>query len=240
MADLKKTIRNISSTTQDVHTSVGNAVILSLSKAWIGIGLIRPAKTNPDDKFFNTPDWIKKRLNGTSDFETIESRTPTVDRFDYTKLYSLQIGEYFMPLSQTFTLRAKKRLNTSSLVDGIDIIQQTRKESKTIDCVLRITLRDTQENLHIVEDDAQASIIQLAQFLNEFYEADAVFEINNDFINNTFNVTHVFMSEYKFSPQVGRNSFTFEFSLTEIIYGENVLTFDLNQITSDNNGQITG
>ena len=57
-----------------------------------------------------------------------------LDRYDYTKLYSLQIGDYFMPMSQTFSVKARKRLNVSALVDGPDIIQQTRKEAKTINC----------------------------------------------------------------------------------------------------------
>lgn len=237
-----KTLNKITSGVQDVHDIAGKAVLLSLSKAWIGIGLVKPARTDPTDKLFNVPDWLKKKE--TQPFERIESESPLIDRYDYDRLYSMQLGNYFMPLSQTFTLRAKKRLNVSSLVDGIDIIQQTRKESKTIDVKIRIGLREgIQDNLQIVDFDGE--IQRLSWFLNEMYEGDTVFIINNDMINNTFGVTHVFMTEYKFIPKERMGTFDFEFSLMEVIYGENVLTFDLREVNSDtsdseNSGQIGG
>lgn len=164
-----------------------------------------------------------------------------------------------MPLSQTFSLRAKKRLNVSSLVDGVDIIQQTRKEAKTIDCTLRLTLRNNQPNLQIMKttesggfsiegvsnavvNSVSAKVVELAQFLREFYDDDAVLRIRNKMINETFGVDYVFISEYKFTPKVGMGTFTFEFSLTEVKYGENVLTFNLREIDADagNRTQIEG
>ena len=126
---------------ESTYRSVTSPIVLSLSTAWIGIGMVHPAKTN-DDTLAPTPNLAKKRT---------KVSTGEIDRYDYSKLWSLQIGDYFMPLSQTFTLRAKKRLNVSSLVDGVDIIQQTRKEAKTIDCVLRLTLRSNQQNLQIMK-----------------------------------------------------------------------------------------
>lgn len=155
--------------------------------------------------------------------------TGGIDRYDYNKLWSLQIGDYFMPLSQEFTLRAKKRLNVASLVDGIDIIQQTRKEAKTIDCTMRFTLRNDQPNLSIVTDggEAEDAMTTFAKFLRQFYENDAVLEIKNSTINNVFDVSHVIISEYKFTPRKGAMTFQFDFSLTEVIYGDDVLTLDV-------------
>lgn len=167
---------------------------------------------------------------------SVSKRTPSgIDRYDYTKLWSLQIGDYFMPLSQEFTLRAKKKLNVSSLVDGIDIIQQTRKDAKTIDCSMRFTLRDNNPNLTVVEfgrvtNEAKEAMNTFAKFLQEFYESDAVLEIKNETINNVFDVRHVIISEYKFTPRKGSKSFQFDFSLTEVIYGNDVLTFDVREM----------
>lgn len=231
---VNRALGTVSSTVKDLHSTVSDTVILSLSKAWIGIGSVRPATTADNRADSSLPPFDNRSV------------TPrTFNRYDYKKLYSLQLGSYFMPLSQTFSLRAKKRLNVSSLVDGIDIIQQTRKEAKTIDCTLRIGLNPAQENLQILKENTGAiigeggslnpvtQISNLAEFLREMYDSDIVFEVDNDMINNTFGITHVIMSEYKFMPRVSSGVFNFEFSLTEVLYGENVLTFNLRQIDED-------
>lgn len=228
---VNKAVGNVIGTTTDVQNIAQNAVLLTLSKAWIGIGMINPAET---DKFSRDKESVWKRIRRTEG--EINSPERMVDRYDYEKLWSLQLGDYFMPLSQTFTLRAKKRMNISSLVDGIDIIQQTRKEAKTVDCVLRIALNENQTNLHLV--NANEEIQQLAQFLADLYETDAVFAISNDTINNTFGVTHVMLTEYKFIPRTGMGTYTFEFSLMEVKYEDNVLTFDLRQVNDGTQGQI--
>lgn len=201
-----------------------------------------------------------KRIPGVS--QDVEARPEVIDRHDYTRLWSLQLGDYFMPLSQTFTLKARKHLNVSSLVDGIDIIQQTRKQAKTVDCTLRLTLRDNQTRLMIEkvkpetylaqtgfdEDDyeevqsgemtAQTAIDNLATFLNELYEDDAVFIIRNKMINETFGIQYVFMSEYEFNPKAGMGTFEFKFSLTEVKFGDDVLTFNVKEIGGDNGANV--
>lgn len=270
----------VSETIQDGFNVATNTVVLALSKAWLGIGVWRPANTDPNGKWsdqFGNPAILRKRrtaekiestpteeyaarqgarladtgaheealqkLNGGS---TIESRPVEeyVRTNSYDKLWSMRLGgdaetdkdSYYLPLSQTFTLRAKKKLNISSLVDGIDIIQQTRKEAKTIDCSLRISLRESQTNLQIVDMDNEVQT--LSQFLADLYEADAVFYIANDMINNTFGVEYVIMSDYKFIPRVSMGTYTFEFALTEVKYGENVLTLDLSEVDAGTQRQI--
>lgn len=243
-----KTLKNVDSTTSTVVTEATNAVVLSLSAAWLGISLVKPASTGGGGwgDVVSVPDWAQRKQKG---LKGEEYSTPTIDRYDTRRLWSLQIGDYFMPLSQTYTLRARKKLNVSSLVDGIDIIQQTRKEAKTIDCSLRLTLRDNQPNLEIVRDDTLArarfgvksetdatnteaykAMRIFGDFLQEFYEADAIFKINNSTINETFGVDYVFISEYTFKPRAGAGTFQFDFSLTEVILGDDVLTFDVREI----------
>lgn len=190
------------SSVRDNFAIAGNAVLLSLSKAWLGLGILKPAKT------------------------------PEINRFDTSKMWSIKFGDYFMPLSQTYSVRAKKSFNLSSLVDGIDILQQTRKEAKTIDCTLKISVNSNYGNLTMLKDEGGElyKVTQLQDFLTELYEKDVVFQVDNQTINDTIKVDYVIMSEYRFLPRAGSKVYIFEFSLLEIKFGDNVLTFDETQI----------
>lgn len=236
MNAINNALRRLGETASTIHKAVTEPVVLTLAKAWIGIGLIRPARTQEES--FNTDPKFRPKLR------TINSPERISDRWDYTELWHMQLGKYLMPQSQTFTLRAKKRVNISSLVDGPDIIQQTRKESKTIDCSIRMATREGKGNLNMLkerdatnstasQDSAVPSDIgKLADFLQELYENDTIFRVWNNEINNTFKVEYVFMTEYKFTPRVGMGTFTFEFTLMEVLYGENVVTFNLRETES--------
>lgn len=206
----------------------GQAVLLSLSKAWVAIGITKPATT---DKY--ETETVHDSVAYTT-YREQESTTPdaTKSRYDTSKMWSIKFGDYFLPLSQTYSVRARKRLNMSSLVDGIDILQQVRKEAKTIDCTLKISLRDTQPNLQFIKEDSKAvkEVAQLQAFLEDLYEDDIVFQVDNETLNDTLGIDYVIMSDYKFMPRAGSQVFIFEFSLTEIKFGDNILTFDEKQI----------
>lgn len=249
--------------TSKIASGLTNAVTLTLAATWLGISAVKPASTAKGgwgDILSN----LSKEKGLTAVQNDVQANTYNIDRYDTRKLWSVRIGDYFMPLSQTFTLRAKKRLNVSSLVDGIDIIQQTRKEAKTIDCSLRLTLRNNQPNLEIVKEgsryveptfsvenlsqaqtidtlnmfavsseqnaEAYKAMNTFGEFLQKFYEEDAIFEINNSTINDTFGVKYVFISEYTFRPRASAGTFQFDFSLTEVSFGDDVLTFDVREI----------
>ena len=64
--------------------------------------------------------------------------TPYMDRLDTTKEAIIKCGDYFMPLSLSYSLSAQKSLAVSQLVDGAEIIQRTAKKSKSIDVTVRI------------------------------------------------------------------------------------------------------
>lgn len=226
-------------TVQNYIADASNAVVLSLDYSWLALGLVKPASTSGTGwkDLIGTYTPIESQAK-TDDKVSVKSPSNSIDRYDYTKLWSLKLGDYYMPLSQTFSLRARKRLNVSSIVDGIDIIQQTRKEAKTIDCTLRIALRDeVWDNLEVQKttetDSVESGLAVFAKFLQEFYENDAVFMVRNKMINETFGVQYVFISEYLFTPTVGKGTFQFNFSLTEVKYGDDVLTFDVNEITGE-------
>lgn len=225
MKNVKSTIDSVarfSSVAQDMYALAGKTVLLSLSKAWLGVGLIKPARTEK----ISTDSTASKHAPTAAFSERAE--TPEIDRFDTSKMWSIRFGDYFMPLSQTYAVRASKKLNVSSLVDGIDIIQQTRKEAKSVDCTLKISVNTEHKNLNLASEDGK--IKQLAEFLSELYEDDVVFNVDNETINDTLGIEWVIMSSFKFIPRAGQRTFTFEFSLTEVKFGDNVLTFDERQI----------
>lgn len=226
--------RAVSRGVSDVAQEASDAVLLSLSAAAVTLGTIRAFKKKGRESEVQDPELVALTYGK----QRIETEQESLNRYDPTKMYSLKIGDFFMPLSQSFTLRAKKRLNISSLVDGVDIIQQTRKEAKTIDCVLRLTLRDNQPNLMIDDTISRYSPVNesvvisnpaailgaFSSFLSMVYERDEVVEIQNDVINKTFGVEYAIMSEYKFLPKHGAGTFTFEFTLVEVDFNANVLS----------------
>lgn len=241
LGSVQQDIGAVSQGISDVAQAASDTILLALSSAAVAIGTYKTV-TGKNEAINNIFGSAQQKLNVGQEVKTeIES----LDRFDATKLYSLKIDEYFMPLSQSFTLRAKKRLNVSSLVDGVDIIQQTRKESKTIDCVLRLTLRDNQPNLEITKKAAitygfrgetapseaivarsnpEDVLSTLTEFLSIAYDKDKVLRIENDVINKTFGVTYAIISDYVFTPKHGAGTYTFEFTLVEVDFEANVLS----------------
>lgn len=223
----------VSRALSEVAQVASDAIVLALDAKWLAVGLTKPAVSG-------------------------EPKIGT-RRYEREYLYSVRLGDYYLPVSQNFSLRAKKRLNISSLVDGVDIIQQTRKEAKTIDCSIRVTLRNNQPNLTVISEEKRVSAIAdsaldefderaefhedmeqstelseslttFAQMLEELYEQDAVFKIENQMINDVFGVNYAIISEYTFRPKVGYGTFEFNFTLTEVSYGENVITLNVNTI----------
>jgi hypothetical protein len=236
---VNNTIDNVVTDVKDVFQIANNAIVFTLSTAWMGISLFKPATTKPSllerqAEIAYEIQKIKDRLI----YGDPEAKSPRIDRFDTTKMYGVKLGDYYLPVSQTYTLQASKRTNVSSLVDGIDIIQQVRKEAKTIDCSVKISLNEKQTNLQLM--DANKEVTYLNQLLFDLYDTDTVFFIDNEMLNNTFQMQYVFMSKYRFIPKVGSRLYTFEFSLMEVKYGENVLTFDDTQIQTTANTRGDG
>lgn len=160
----------VTKSVNEVVQVASDAVTLALDAKWIGLSTANIFKKKKEDTSAqaSTDTQLKKLVEG----KDVATQRVQFDRYDSAKMYSLQIGDYFMPMSQSFTLRAKKRLNISSLVDGVDIIQQTRKEAKTIDCTLRLTLRGNQPNLEMVQIDQQGK----GRFAAEKYTESSGFD----------------------------------------------------------------
>lgn len=121
-------------------------------------------------------------------------------------------GDYYAPLSLNFSVSAQKITDESQLVDGINIVQRVAKGPKVVSVLFNIQRREAQE----VEDMSATTIrrrnarggdptpvYKLTRFLDELYENDEVFAIENTVLNNEIGIGWAFIKSYRFSPMQG-------------------------------------
>ena len=121
-------------------------------------------------------------------------------------------GDYYAPLSLNFSVSAQKITDESQLVDGINIVQRVAKGPKVVSVSFNIQRRETQE----VEDMSATTIrrrnarggdptpvYKLTRFLDELYENDEVFAIENTVLNDEIGIGWAFIKSYRFSPMQG-------------------------------------
>lgn len=121
-------------------------------------------------------------------------------------------GDYYAPLSLNFSVSAQKITDESQLVDGINIVQRVAKGPKVVSVSFNIQRREAQE----VEDMSATTIrrrnarggdptpvYKLTRFLNELYENDEVFAIENTVLNDEIGIGWAFIKSYRFSPMQG-------------------------------------
>ena len=121
-------------------------------------------------------------------------------------------GDYYAPLSLNFSVSAQKITDESQLVDGINIVQRVAKGPKVVSVSFNIQRREAQE----VEDMSAttirrrnarggdpAPVYKLTRFLDELYENDEVFAIENTVLNDEIGIGWAFIKSYRFSPMQG-------------------------------------
>lgn len=121
-------------------------------------------------------------------------------------------GDYYAPLSLNFSVSAQKITDGSQLVDGINIVQRVAKGPKVVSVSFNIQRREAQE----VEDISATTIrrrnarggdptpvYKLTRFLDELYENDEVFAIENTVLNDEIGIGWAFIKSYRFSPMQG-------------------------------------
>lgn len=121
-------------------------------------------------------------------------------------------GDYYAPLSLNFSVSAQKITDESQLVDGINIVQRVAKGPKVVSVSFNIQRREAQE----VEDMSATTIrrrnarggdptpvYKLTRFLDELYENDDVFAIENTVLNDEIGIGWAFIKSYRFSPMQG-------------------------------------
>lgn len=121
-------------------------------------------------------------------------------------------GDYYAPLSLNFSVSAQKITDESQLVDGINIVQRVAKGPKVVSVSFNIQRREAQE----VEDMSATTIrrrnarggdptpvYKLTRFLDELYENDEIFAIENTVLNDEIGIGWAFIKSYRFSPMQG-------------------------------------
>lgn len=121
-------------------------------------------------------------------------------------------GDYYAPLSLNFSVSAQKITDESQLVDGINIVQRVAKGPKVVSVSFNIQRREPQE---VGDMSATAlrrrnsrggdptPVYKLNRFLEELYENDEVFAVENTVLNNEIGVYWAFIKSYRFSPMQG-------------------------------------
>lgn len=211
----------------------GEALILALSTAWIGLGPAAMVKRDLESLKGNAIG-RKGLLNNPSRTEAL-----ALDRQDFKQPSYLRLGDTVLPPTQTYELRGGVETNSSQLIDGIDVIQLTRKKAKTIDCEIKFVFspRETDDTFSI--RGKLDEIRDFATVIRELADSLAVFEVANERINSNFGVTYAIMTEYRFRENAGSNICVFNFTLVEVAFGANVLTLDA-RTTSDSTRRTIG
>lgn len=174
-------------------------------------------------------------------------------RSNYERQAVFRAGNFFLPLSFSYDLKAGKQYSTSQLVDGPEIIQQVYKRPKEVTVRIKVErdnarLADisTASNMAFLEattvmsqgddlDDPQIQnesnqpnldLIGLGVVLNELYETNDVFQVENRVLNNDYMVDWVYLTGYDISTEVGSSITTLTLNMRSIDINENAIIFN--------------
>lgn len=202
----------------DAADAVLNARKIVLSEA----GIVRVLIESPGGKIRtgdNTPEmspaplYKKKYSVSTHKYDTQRIQDALFGLTDDPIADAIFVcGDYYAPLSLNFSVSAQKITDESQLVDGINIVQRVAKGPKVVSVSFNIQRLKAQEG-----EDMSATTIRrrnarggdptpvykLTLFLNELYENDEVFAIENTVLNNEIGIGWAFIKSYRFSPMQG-------------------------------------
>lgn len=202
----------------DAADAVLNARKIVLSEA----GIVRVLIESPGGKIRtgdNTPEmspaplYKKKYSVSTHKYDTQRIQDALFGLTDDPIADAIFVcGDYYAPLSLNFSVSAQKITDESQLVDGINIVQRVAKGPKVVSVSFNIQRREAQE----VEDMSATTIrrrnarggdptpvYKLTRFLDELYENDEVFAIENTVLNDEIGIGWAFIKSYRFSPMQG-------------------------------------
>lgn len=213
--------QNAKDTALDAISAVQNAKKVVLSQAGIVRVLIQSpggvhSSDKDDDRRMSPAAPQRKEYNTSThedDAQRIEDALSGLTDDPIADAIFL-CGDYYAPLSLNFSVQASKITDESQLVDGINVTQRVAKGPKTISVSFNIQRNefsgDDLRNLAptTLRKKNQAGgdptpVYKLTQFLNELYETDEVFAIENTVINNEIGVGWAFIKSYRFTPMQG-------------------------------------
>lgn len=166
-----------------------------------------------------------------------------INRRDPNNDFVFRCGDYFLPLSFTYNVRADKQTAVSQLVDGPAVYQQINKNPKTVS--ISIQIQRDQEKAGDSDDASMAfaspdnssqyalQIRGLGSALNDLYERQDVFYIENKTLNNDLQLQYVYMEDYTFTVNQGSSIVDIEMTLREVNMQENAIVFGSATVNPD-------
>lgn len=182
-----------------------------------------------------------------------------INRQNTKNEFVFRCGDYFLPLSFTYSLRASKNIAYSQLVDGVEIIQVVNRKPKDITLNIRIE-RDQNKATNtsagqmmsflnanvpgIAKDNIDGSEIDLEEIkyqitalgvaLNDLYENQEVFRVENNTINDDMGIHYALLSDYTYRTNAGATYVDIMLKLHEVNMEENSVVFNRKTVDSSN------
>lgn len=168
------------------------------------------------------------------------------DGYDTPSLDSVfACGDYWMPLSISFAVRANKVLDNSQLVDGPSVTQRVSKSPRTVDVNFSIERRETPSNadnsayveataIRYSQDETtdKQAIYKLTRVLADLFENNDVFQVKNPVLNDEIGISWAVMTDYRFSPDQGSTFGSVSFTLQEVNVNDPLLYQSDTQVQS--------
>lgn len=202
------------------------------------------ARSNPDkEQSGGTLALVNKRS------DSYTSSPMGINRQDTEYEFVFRCGDYFLPISFDYSVRAQKTVARSQLVDGAEILQQTFKQPKIVNVSIRLerdlTRIDTYSQASTMSfinaqvegietnDRVLYDVMGLGAALDDLYENNDIFRIEHKTLNNDLNMDWVYMEDYEFSTTPGSTIIDIRMTLREVDMNENTIAFIETTIISD-------
>ena len=206
---------------EDAYNAAQRGYKIVMAEAGIAKQLLRGGAAYSYDEMGNVAVTVNSPFVSRND--RYSAGGVSLGRYDPNQDYYFKCGDYFLPLSFTYSVNAKKHTASSQLVDGPVIFERVYKEPK------------------IISVNIQVQTKQLSSMFNDLFENQDVFRIVNTFINQNLHVNYVYMSEYDVSPQAGSLLTEIRMQLIEVDVTSNVISEDAaNVVTTDTGFAVNG
>lgn len=181
-----------------------------------------------------------------------------INRQDTQNEFVFRCGDYFLPLSFTYTINASKNIAYSQLVDGVEIIQVVNRKPKDITLNIRIernlqkaqntssgrsmsflnanvpgTAKDNIDGSEIDLEEIKYQITALGVALNDLYERQEVFRVENKTVNTDIGISYALLSDYSYRVNAGATYVDIMMKLHEVNMDENSVVFDRRTVDAE-------
>ena len=222
-ANVLSKIGDIAQSGENVLDTASNIMKLTFS----AIGITRyfkgvnsenkiPTHINQDTRYDAVSGGIYKYKNK---YESTKSDFKEI--YDNNNDYVFKCGDYFLPLSFSFSASANTNIVRSQLVGGIQIIENTFYEPHVIDMRIKIERKPYNNDIPLTEEmnfrnSSRNAIIRLGEFLRYLRKEQPVFEVDNNYITKDLGVRYCTLLKYNIIPTEGSDITLVNLTLLEV------------------------